>query len=88
MKKNTVKYVPVADYSYHCDSCDIIHSRGWFGHTYVRRPHPKDRTRYDDRPVTHIELRPDVRIKYNGQDGADVEWAADMPCPFVFMPEY
>src|SRR5690606_27973022 len=54
MKKNCVVYVELADYSYHCDDCDICDPWGWFGHTYVRKPDPKDRTRYADRPVTHI----------------------------------
>lgn len=88
MTKTEVKYIPLAADSYHYSGYDISDPWGFYGYTYTRENRPNDRIRYADRPVTHIELRPDVFVKYNGPDGAEVEWAADMPCPFVFMPEF
>ena len=87
MAKTTVQYVALAPHSYHYCEYDDTDHWGSSGYTYVRKPDPTDRTRYADRPVTHIEVRPDVEVLYNGADGASVTWDPDMPCPFVRLDE-
>ena len=76
-------YVELAPHSYHYCEYDDTDSWGSSGYTYIRKPDPTDRTVYADMPVTHIEMRPDVDVLYNGADGASVTWDPDMPCPFV-----
>lgn len=83
-KTNYMKLVP---HSYHYCEYDNHDSQSSFGYTYIRKPDPKDRTRYTDRYVTHIEMRPDVRVLSNNEKGAEATWHPDMPCPFVRMEE-
>jgi len=78
-----VSYVELAPHSYHYCGYDSTDPWGSYGYTYIRKPDPTDRTVYADRPVTHIEVRPDVEIQYNGADGASVTWDPGLPCPFV-----
>lgn len=80
-------YVKLAPNSYHCFEYDDHDPWGSSGYTYIRKPDPTDRTRYADRPVTHIELRPDVQILSNDANGASATWSADMPCPFVRLED-
>lgn len=77
----------VAPFSYHYCEYDDVDPWRRYGYTYVREPDPTDRTRYADRPVPHIELRPDVEIQSNDADGANVTWAPDKPCPFVYITD-
>lgn len=80
-------YVALAAHSYHYCEYDDTDPWGSSGYTYVREPDPTDRTRYADRPVTHIELRPDVKIQSNDADGASATWDPDKPCPFVRLDD-
>ena len=85
MPKTT--YVALAPHSRHYCEYDNHDPWGSSGYTYVREPDPTDRTVYADSAVTHIELRPDVRILSNDASGASVTWHPDMPCPFVRLDE-
>ena len=87
MAKTTVQYVELAPNSYHYCGYDDTDPWGSSGYTYVREPDPTDRTVYADRPVTHIELRPDVRIISNDASGASATWHPDKPCPFVWLDD-
>ena len=78
-----ISYVALAPHSYHYCGYDNSDPWGSSGYTYVREPDPTDRTRYADRPVTHIEVRPDVRVLSNDTNGASVTWDPGLPCPFV-----
>lgn len=78
-----VRYVALAPNSYHYCEYDFTNSWGSAGYTYIRKPDPTDRISYADKYVTHIELRPDVRIIVNDSKGAEVTWGPDKPCPFV-----
>lgn len=80
-------YVELAPHSYHYCEYDDHDSQGSYGYTYIRKPDPTDRTRYADKPVTHIEVRPDVEIQSNDEDGASVTWDPDKPCPFVRLDD-
>ena len=82
-KTTTRTYVALAPYSYHYCEYDDHDPCCSYGYTYIRKPNPADRTRYADKYVTHIELRPDVDIIVNDAKGASVTWAPGKPCPFV-----
>jgi len=83
----TKQYVVLAANSWHCCEYDNRDPWGNYGYTYIREFDPTDRTRYADRPVTHIEVRPDVEVKSNDANGAAVTWGPDLPCPFVCVTE-
>ena len=86
-KTTTRTYVALAPYSYHYCEYDDHDSQGSYGYTYIRKPDPTDRTRYADKFVTHIELRPDVDIIINDAKGASVTWGPGKPCPFVKLED-
>lgn len=82
-----IEYVALAPHSYHY--CGYDDSDPWaeWGYTMVREPDPMGRTIYADRYVTHIEVRPDVKIQANDAEGASAVWGKDMPCPFVRLDD-
>ena len=81
------QYVALAPYSYHYCGYDETDPWNSYGYTYIRKPDPLDHTVYADRPVTHIELRPDVYVTSNGPAGASAAWDAGKPCPFVWLDD-
>lgn len=82
-----VEYVALAPYSYHYCGYDNMDPWAEWGYTTAWEPDPEDRTVYAGHYVTHIEVRPDVKIQANDAKGASVVWGRDMPCPFVRLED-